>query len=169
MSDYIGKEFLIWLWHKSETMEGRYRFQDEIIHIWIDDHVVLESQYGDARESRLSKGEPSISPEAAMALYEGKKVKECKLRVEFGVEKVATFTVKGHTLQISALKMPVILLENDEEIFIERLHWLTRIDNLMGTLFEDFVRERLDAERWKERKFEIIQWIQKKKAAWHGS
>ncbi|ADU65570.1 hypothetical protein LGV61_04785 [Desulfurispirillum indicum] len=162
-TDFLGKEFLIWLWHKSEIMEGRYTFENELIHIWIDDFIVLESQFGDARESRLSKGEPSISPEAAMALYEGKKVKECKIKVEFGPEKNALFTLKGTTLQLASIKLPLILLENDEEIFIERVHWLEKLDRLISVLFEDFVRERLEKDAWKERKERIVQWIRQKR------
>ncbi|WP_027389984.1 hypothetical protein [Chrysiogenes arsenatis] len=164
-SDFIGKEFLIWLWHKSEILEGRYRFEDEIIHIWIDDYILLENQSGDSRESRLAKGDPSISPEAAMALWDGKKVKECKVRVEFTEELVATFHIKGATLQIGGLRFPVILKEHADEVFIERLHWLNRVEQLMTQLFKDFSHERLEADAWKSRRQSINTWMEEK---WKG-
>lgn len=159
-ADFLGPEFLLWFWQRSEALDGAFDDPDGgILHAWIDDHLILESPFGDARESRLTKGDPAVSPEAAVALWEGKKVREARIRIEFGTEHAALFTIRAQTLQISGLRVPAILHEDPLEIFLERVHWLERIERFVQYAYGAFCHERLDAALWAERKRRIEQWI----------
>ena len=43
-TDFLGREFLAWLWYRSETEQGHFQLGDKTVEIWFDGKIVLEGE-----------------------------------------------------------------------------------------------------------------------------
>ena len=72
-SEFLGREFLLWLWFKSETHEGRFDLGETgQVELWIDHRVVLQTAREDGVEKVVCSGENPHLREARFALKQGK-------------------------------------------------------------------------------------------------
>jgi recombination associated protein RdgC len=163
---YLGKEFLTWLWYRSETNEGLIDVPDlETIELWFDDKVVL-SGADTTREQNIVKGEaPTESPEARVALRMGKKVAEAKLRVIKGQRKWAV-NIKGETLALSGVKIPAVLSREEDDQVFERFFLLEEVNNVLLALYKMFIELRQDKESWGAELEAMRAWV---KSEPHGA
>lgn len=141
---FFGREFLTWLWFRAETAGDSLSVGTSdgelAIHLWIDDRLVVAGLGGPSVESSHSGGDPSRSPEAAMALVTGKLVTRLKVGVtvpgrgEF-VALLGADDLYPHSLELpkydvqAAQESGGSTLESrirDIEFFIEILHGLFR-------------------------------------------
>jgi hypothetical protein len=101
-TQFLGREFLTWLWYRSDKNDGLFDRDGEQIEIWFDAKLVLEAQ-ADIKEQNVIKSEtPTETDEARASLLNGKQVKEARLRV-ISDQKQWTVTVKGDDLALSGL------------------------------------------------------------------
>ena len=70
---FLGREFLLWLWFRSETGEGLFDL-GELGHVelWIDGKVVLEAESDEGVEKITCAGENARLKEARFALTKNK-------------------------------------------------------------------------------------------------
>lgn len=157
---YLGKEFLTWLWFRSDKNEGLLQIPDmETVEVWFDDKVVL-SGADTTREQNIVKGEaPTESPEARMGLRMGKKVAEAKLRIIKGQRKWS-FGVKAETLALSGVKIPAVLSREEDDQVYERFYLLEEVSNIFAALYKMFVELRLDKEQWGAELEAMRAWLQ---------
>ena len=71
-SEYLGREFLLWLWWKSETQNGRFDVGDETAELWFDRRIILESESDEGTEKIVCSGDNPHLREARFALTENK-------------------------------------------------------------------------------------------------
>ena len=80
-TQFLGREFLTWLWYRSELSEGLFQRDGETFEVWFDAKLVLES-LGDIKEQSAIKSEnPTETEEARASLQTGKQVREAQLRL----------------------------------------------------------------------------------------
>jgi len=161
-TQFLGREFLLWLWYTSEEQEGIFQLtdSDEEVELFIDDRLLLEPLYGQGNRHLLSGLEPATAPEAALALQTNKLPTEAKIKV-IQEARAWSFTLKGDDLLPRSLKIPEVLSAQDDDRLYERLYLLEEIERILAALFSLFLDTRLD-ESWPDTQQSIQSWIEEK-------
>ncbi len=156
---FLGREFLTWLWYRSELQEGLFRLgEDRTIEVWFDARLTLEA-LGDIKEQNVIKSEsPTETEEARASLQTGKQVKEARLRVVYD-QKQWTATIKADDLSLHGLKLPAVLSREEDDQVYERFELLEEIEDLMDDLFGVFRTIRLDDDAWRPEVAAIRDWV----------
>lgn len=83
-SRFLGREFLVWLWHESEHAEGVLPIgEGESVSLWLEEQLTLTSEDLLGRhECRLKGSTPSLTSEAKEALRAGKLPVKAKIRID---------------------------------------------------------------------------------------
>lgn len=102
---FLGEEFLLWLWMRGFTDGGTSGHGGDTSACFIDDEVVLVTEWGDVKELSLRKGNPQESMEAFEALSRGMRPSRAKIRVLAG-DLEWVFMLSAAQLEISAMKLP---------------------------------------------------------------
>ncbi len=174
---FVGREFLLWLWFRSELSEATLSTAEHgSFGLWIERQLVLS----EAKESTRIKGAlPGSGREAKEALLRGQLPESAGLRIVLRDEETS-FNFKAEMMAIGGLKLPSVLDKGDDEpptdlmkellgqkkgkkgkqakepdvayeVFYERMRLTQEFEELVETLFRDFLILRL-SENW-ERAF----------------
>ena len=158
---FMGKEWLTWLWYRSDRQEGLFRPDGvgEPFELWFDDKLVLDASIENVKEVNSIRGEsPTETAEAKAALSMGKKVAEAKLRVVLD-QREWIVGIKGEELALSGIKPPALLSREEDEKLLERLELVEELELVLDRLYAEFVRLRLDEERWRAEVAAMRQWV----------
>lgn len=159
---FVGKEFLTWLWFRSERdaeVPGAQGAKPITVEILAP--ILLDAQYGDARASMLKGESPATSPEARTALLEGKKLK--KVKMKWAREDVEwTFTIDGENFNISGLGIPNPGKLPFEDYMALRVEMILEFEQALQELLETFLEIRLDPKAWGPELRLIQQWVSEK-------
>ncbi|MBC7171611.1 MAG: hypothetical protein H5U40_04255, partial [Polyangiaceae bacterium] len=148
---FLGREFLVWLWHESEVREGILPLSGgDACELWLEEQLTLVgAQPNEKSESKLKSAIPSASPEAKEALRQGKLPVKAKLRVNRGTQSWG-FLLNADTLGIASVQIPALLKEENDEKFYERMDLVENLeailDDLLGTFIGIRTSESWDAE-----------------------
>lgn len=147
---FLGGEFMMWLWFKSETHDGLFEIEDHgAVEVVYDNRLVLEAYVAETERNTLKGGAPAYSPEAKVALRHGKRVSRAKLRVvKDGRE--WTFTFKADGMDYTSVKIPAVLSKEEDDKFYERMYLVEELEDIMDRLYEEFLDIRLDEQAWEE-------------------
>ena len=155
---FFGREFLTWLWFRSDRQEGLFKRGEEAVEVWFDSRLVLEAQ-GEVKEQNVIKAEtPTDTDEAHASLATGKQVTEAKLRV-IRDQKQWTFTIKGESLGMAGLKLPALLSREDDNRLYERFDLIEEIEGIVNELFGDFIELRLNDDEWRQEVTNLRDWV----------
>lgn len=158
-TDFLGSEFLLWLWFASEVLESKLPLSDDRVgELFLDDQLVLADPANTHEKSSLKGLAPSTTPEAKEALRQGK----LPVRAHLGLnleERSFSFSLEAEPLAMTGIKLPTLVNEEVDERFYERMMLLDELDGVMGEQFERFVRLRL-SRTWNTSMLPLIQrWI----------
>ncbi len=157
-----GREFLTWLWFKSEERNGVVDFPEggakEIIFV---QRLVLAAGDGEYAETVVCQGLHSDMKEGKEALRRGKKIKEARLRVSEDTTKWE-FTFKADHFQFQSLKLPAIT-EGEDDVDregqnIERIYLVEKAVTTMDRLFVLFASLR-QSPAWAEELSRMERWV----------
>lgn len=155
---FLGREFLTWLWYRSDTREGIFDVASGAVEVWFDAKLTLEAM-GDVKEQNVCKSEnPTETDEARAALLSGKQVAEARLRV-IRDQKQWTMTVKADSLALSQVKIPALLSRDDEEQLYERFYLMEELEDLFADLYREFITLRLEDDAWRDEIHAIRAWV----------
>lgn len=158
---FLGKEFLLWLWWKSETAYGAIEVPPMgAIEFWIDDRIQFRTEGEQPQISDLKGGQPTATAEARSALRAGKTVETANVGVRLG-EREYSMAVKGETLEFAGLKVPGEVKDGLDERIFERMFLLDEITAILDGLFFRFTEERLDPDFRVKTLQPIREWIAK--------
>ena len=146
---FLGSEFLMWLWFKSECYDGMFDIPNhDRVEVVYDDRLTLEAYLAETERNMFRGGAPAYSPEPRVALREGKRVQRAKLRViKEGRE--WTFNIKAESLDLTSVKIPSLLSREEEEQFYERMYLVEELEEILDELFREFLEVRL-TYAWEE-------------------
>jgi recombination associated protein RdgC len=159
----IGREFLTWLWFKSEERNGIVADADgaeeEIIFLR---RMVLESGEGEYSETVICQGLHSDLKEGKEALRQGKKITAARLRVARDKDEWE-FTFKADRFHFQSMKLPAIAEDEEEEEnregqILERLYLIEKAVETMDNLFRSFLGLRQSAD-WPGEQERVHRWI----------
>lgn len=150
----------MWLWFKSECFDGLFELDEHgRVEVSFDDALTLEAYMAETERNMFKGGAPAFSPEAKTALREGKRVQKAKLRVlKEGRE--WTFTFKAESLDLTGVKIPSLLSKEEEEQFYERMYLVEELEDILETLYREFLAIRLTSLWHDELLPAMRQWIE---------
>jgi hypothetical protein len=161
-TEFIGREFLTWLWFKSETEGGLFNISDGLTgELWIDGTLTLTSDSDDRRETVVCTGENPRLREARFALSEHKKVTKAKFRLVIG-DDTWIFTLDSMWMNFKSLKGPKLLRDQGEDpdgMFYEKMGVIEQPVAAVDAVYLQFLQIRTSAE-WEESELPAIaRWI----------
>ena len=141
-----GREFLTWLWFKSEERGGAVMIPDlGDTGVAFLRRIVLESGDGDYSESVVCQGLHSDMKEGKEALRRGKKIKEARIKLTRDTMDWE-FTLKADYFHFQSMKLPVAPEEEEEGEAdgrtLERIYLMETATGIMDRLFELFLTVR---------------------------
>ena len=158
---FLGREFLTWLWFKTETQNhklsiGKYG----MFHLYIDDKIVLSSSSGSVRENSLKGGTPAYAFEAGSALGTGKLVHEAKFILQ-DAEKQWSFSLLADDLSLRNVRLPTVVESESHAHINQRIKYSQLLSNLIDDLFKSFMKLRI-SEQFSEEVSKIREWVTNK-------
>lgn len=158
-ASFLGHEFLLWLWYRSEEGFGRLTGASGTdVDLWVDDRLVLRGEGRGAQRFDLRGGAPATSAAARAALREGRHVAAARFGLRMG-EPEYTFELH-EDLAVRSVKLPDAQGVDDDPlrargILLEDL--LDRLDDL----YEAFCGVRL-APAWDRAEVpRIRRWLER--------
>jgi len=161
---FLGEEFLTWLWFVIEKDQNLIKnFDQNFVALEVGNRIVFENRRKESEERITIKGDGASLEEGILALKKGALVTELNM-VYRSSELRWQFTVKGESLNISSLNIPVTGLpestEDIEGVVLEKIFLYDNILKLLENLFTHFVKLRV-SNTWQSKVVSLIRnWIQ---------
>lgn len=139
---YLGREFVIWLWYKSELLEASFsRPNGDAMELWFDSQLAMRSVHEPTEQVAFKGVAPAGRVEAKIALQHA--WVPVKVRVCITAEaKDFAFVLEADTLAKTTVKLPALIAEDSDERFFERMHLLELVDTLVQEQFSEFLQLR---------------------------
>lgn len=142
--DYIGPEFLTWLWWRSDA-EPCFVHPDETeIYVHVDEHLEFRGERAASRRTVLRAGLPGASMDSRAALKSGKLVVAARLLIARGEDEVR-FTLRAEDLEVSGVRLPAEESGNARERLEAGLERLERFWDDLDLCFATFLERRTGA------------------------
>jgi hypothetical protein len=160
--DFLGNEFLIWLWHRMEADEGL--IGDTAI--TIDKALDMECAWGVRGKLTLRGDGPTRLPEAADALLGGKWPRKISLILADTREGSQwELSLQGDKWHIGSAALPAIEdAASPRDLVDARLASIRQLTATIDTLYRTFIDERT-AGGWANKRQRIRDWIKHRNAA----
>jgi len=160
----IGREFLTWLWFKSEERNGRIVLPDkEEVELHFLKRIVLEAGEGEYSQGVVCHGIHAELKEGKEAIRQGKKVKEAGIKLIHDKNEWE-FTLKADSFHFQSLKMPAPDWQETEEDpsgnLLERIYLIENVIKTIDSLYESFLQIRY-SPLWKEKETRLLaKWLE---------
>ncbi|HDQ03324.1 MAG TPA: hypothetical protein ENN23_01925 [Deltaproteobacteria bacterium] len=158
----IGREFLTWLWYKTQERNGRIALNDnEEVELHFVKRIALEAGEGEYAQNVVCSGLHAELTEGKEAVRQGKKVKEAGIRLIHN-QNDWEFTFKADNFDFQSLKMPPVVLPettgDDEGGLLERIYLIEGATKIMDGFFTSFLSLRR-SDRWEEETKLMAEWL----------
>jgi recombination associated protein RdgC len=163
-ASFLGREFLTWLWFKSEERNGRIAVPGkDDVEIHFLRRVVLESGAGEYSETVVCQGLHADLREGKAALREGKRVREARIELKRESHDWE-FTFKADPFQFQSMRLPASAGEDEEASdregrILERIYMIEGAMKTMDELFDFFLKRRLSPQWSSEEIPRLKKWL----------
>lgn len=152
-------EFATWLYWQSETQGAKLKIEGhEEFELWFEAPVQLACDYGEATHMVLKGGTPLEGAEARSAFTEGKKITRARMRLNYR-NQTYTFSFNALNYGISGLKIPTPPGSGGPDYVFLRMEIFEEFEKFFDSLFDSFLKLRLNDKAWNEEKQKIAEWI----------
>jgi hypothetical protein len=157
--DFLGNEFLLWLWHEADHRSGVVATESAgDVTLYIDRSLDLDCAYGQTGRDGLRGDGPSRMPEARDGLRSGKLPRKAGFVID-AFKQQFTLTLNAEPLSASTAKLPDIEdAESSRQVFEERIGLLRDLCKALDGLFETFLKSRASSA-WEGQVGAIRKWI----------
>ena len=161
--DFLGQEFLTWLWYYGEQNHWTIVFPNqEEIGYGLEDLLVMTPEDKENCSQRLKGTYPVGSPEAHASLEEGKRVSVTRMMI-CHKDREWLLTWKGDNFTFSSLQLVQPTTNHVQDRFLELSEDLDKAISLLDQMYYFFLQIRL-SPIWQEKEVPAIQdWIHKRK------
>ncbi len=150
---FLGREFLTWLWFKSDQTGGRIEIPGKkVAEVLFLDRMTLDLSDVDTPQTVTLKGEQSELREGLAALKEGKKIEEARISIR-ATDNDFTMMLKGTWFSFGSFRTPPILPtgegEGDDDVegsFLEKAYLIEEGMEIVDDLLEYFLKLRISDE-----------------------
>lgn len=162
--DYLGNEFLLWLWWKWETGSDTIALGDESeVTGMFARTLSLDCPKGEFGKETISSECPVALPEAGMAIRMGKLPRKAGLTLIRNGEQY-DFNLQAETFVLGSAKISRPGDSSTEmRDTLDRIESVRRMAETIDLLFEAFCERRI-GKAWKRELPQISQWLQSDKA-----
>lgn len=156
-----GREFLTWLWYKTDIQNGRIALNDgRDLAVLIEGPLTFVHEGNGAHISVLKNGMPENSAEAKTCLLSGKKLKEAKITFALDDELQWSFRLEADQFIFRNLKLP----QSEDRMdpvsrFQERMNFLEQWREIFTDIYSTFVENRTKTAAWKKTCDAIREWV----------
>lgn len=160
----IGREFLTWLWYKSEERDGRIAPADgNEVELHFLKRIALEAGEGEYAQGVVCSGLHAELKEGKEAIRQGKKVKEAGIRLTHDKNEWE-FIFKADTFDFQSLKLPAADLpetpQDQAGNLLERIYLIEGAVKIMDNLFNSFLQIR-QSPQWEEKELKLLaKWLE---------
>jgi hypothetical protein len=160
--DWLGNEFLLWLWFVTDTDTDTLKLADDSeVTLMLARTLALECPRGQTGHETFSHEGPTRLPEARRAIQSGKlprKVGITMVRHDQQYE----FAIQAETLAVSGGKLPPMPEEvTDARAKLEaRVDFIRSLDETLSLLFGAFLSVRLSA-KWTDELAGMQRWLKR--------
>lgn len=161
-TELLGRDFLVWVWFKSETGNGVIDLGDDgHAEIRLEGKITLETENDEPMESVTCWGDNPRLKEARFALTENKKVTQAAIKLTLGDDEYS-FTLDSRWMNYRSLKTPKVMQDakdDPEGLFYEKAGLIERAVSMIDTIFMYFIRLRLSSQ-WDNKELPaLIKWV----------
>ena len=161
-TQFMGREFLVWLWFRSETGRGLFELgEKKTAELWFDGKITLQSENEKGKETVICAGEASNMKEARFALAEDKGVVQATIKLLIG-DNQWSFALDSTWMNFSAFKTPRVMQDRGEDpdgVFYEKIFLMEESVSAMDKIYSIFIKLRLSPE-WADQEFPALaKWI----------
>ncbi|MBT8484370.1 MAG: hypothetical protein KJO43_02250 [Phycisphaerae bacterium] len=157
--DFLGNEFLIWLWSQTEIGSATISTGEGEVAIAIDRTLDMECAWDVTGKQMLRANGPARLPEAVASLRTGKWPRKLGLVMAAGGEQWE-LSFQGDRFAVSGAKLPKPeeTPASEREAVEGRLNTLDTLDRALVALFHQFLAERT-GEGWPSERDTLRRWI----------
>ena len=159
----IGREFMTWLWFKSEERNGRISLSpNDEVELHFLKRIVLEAGEGEYSQGVVCHGIHAELKEGKEAIRQGKKVKEAVLKLMHN-QNEWEFTLKADNFYFQSLKLPLADgQESDDDPsgkMLERIYLIENAAKAIDQLYNLFLKIRFSPQ-WDEKEVKsLAKWL----------
>jgi len=158
--DFLGNEFLLWLWYTLYSDSDTITLSDKSeVAVMVTRSLVLECPRGQTGRESITSDGPARLPEARRAIQVGKMPRKAGLtcvRHDHQYE----LTLHAETLAISGAKLPTPEGDDERARLEERVTLLRHLVETLDLMYDAFGRIRLGAN-WPKELTKIQKWLQR--------
>jgi hypothetical protein len=157
--DFLGNEFLLWLWYVLEVESDTIRLSDASeVTAMLARNLVLECPRGQTGRDSIQSEGPAKLPEAHRAIRAGKLPRKAGLTL-VRHDHQYELTVHAETLAVSGAKLPVSEDVEEEHARLEaRIGQLRHLLETLDLLYDAFGRQRFGGN-WSKEMAKIRKWL----------
>jgi hypothetical protein len=157
--DYLGTEFLTWLWYTSHVESPSIATPaGQTITVLFEKGLQMTCAFGLTGTTTISADGPTHLAEATVSLAEGKLPVRAGLQVAVQGD-VFSLAVRGDVMHYSGIVLPPVEdADSGRAVFEERIGHLRDLLDAMDGLYAAFLRRRLSS-RWPQTLNVIRNWI----------
>ena len=161
-----SREFLTWLWFKSEERNGRINTTGtKEVELNFFKKIVLEAGEGEYSQGVVCHGIHAEHKEGKEAIRQGKKVKEAGIKLIHDKNEWE-FILKADSFHFQSLKLPVTDWQDNEEdqsgILLERIYLIEEAVKTIDSLYDSFLQIRYSPQ-WEEKEKKLMtKWLEHK-------
>ena len=162
----IGREFLTWLWFKSEERNGRIKMSEtEEVELHFLKRISLEAGEGEYSQGVVCHGIHAELKEGKEALRQGKKVKEAGIKLIHN-QNEWEFSFKADSFHFQSLKLPIQDWQETPEdpsgSLLERIYLIENAVKTIDSLYESFLQIRYSTQ-WEGKEAKLLtKWLEHK-------
>ena len=164
--DFLGNEFLVWLWHEADNRTGIIGTGGPSgdITVYIDRSLDLDCSYGQTGRDGLRGDGPSRMPEARDGLRSGKVPRRAGLVLDINRQQY-TLTLNPEAMSVGAARLPdVEEADSPRVLFEERITLLRDLCAGTDALYETFLKTR-SSSAWEGYTTGVRRWVTETKKA----
>ena len=157
--DFLGNEFLLWLWYVLENESDTLTLADgSEVSAMLARTLVLECPRGQTGRESIASDGPTRLPEAHRAIQGGKLPRKAGLTlVRHDVQ--YELTLQAETLAVTGARLPAPEADEERARLEERVTQLRHLIETLDLLFDAFGQRRLGAG-WPKELARIQKWLQ---------
>jgi len=158
--DFIGNEFLLWLWYVLDAESNTLKLADKSeATVMLAQTLTLECPRGQTGHETIRSEGPTRLPEAKRAIQSGKwprKVGVTLVRHDAQYD----FTLQAETLAVSGAKLPVTDEEQERARLEARIDQIRQLIETLDLVYDAFGRHRFSGE-WSKDLPKMQKWLTK--------
>jgi hypothetical protein len=157
--DFLGNEFLLWLWYVLDEESDTIALTDgSEVAVILARNLVLECPRGQTGKEAISSDAPSRLPEARRAIQAGKLPRKAGLTFSRH-DRQYELTLHAETLAVTGGKLPNTEEEDPRARLEERITLLRHLVETLDLLYEAFGQRRTSST-WTKELSKMRKWLQ---------